>query len=243
MERKLFETAAAEMLSRFDPSGDRKSLVDRPFIIELFGTPKSGKSTMKEMIKHSFKRNGWSVSTPTEGAEVVEWTKRLEPQYNFQTAEYALSRVRELCCGPLQRSFHVAILDRGNMDGVVRMDHYVARGVISEAERQAIESYYLLSLNEEMFDLHVCLVASPEVAIQRELARAIVKKHGETMNPKTLTELLDAHRRVWDRLDCGLNPSMCWHDSSKETEAETATSLLETILDAFERRLAAIRGG
>jgi len=241
MKTELFEQKADGLLQQFDPNGERKMLLERPFIIELFGTPKSGKSTMKEMIKHTFKRNHWSVSTPTEGAEAVEWVKRLEPQYNFQTAEYALSRIRELAYGPLHRSFHVGILDRANMDGVVRMDYYLARGIICEAERQAIENYYLLSLNEEMIDLHVCLVADPEVAIQRELARAVAKKHGETMNPKTLADLLDAHHRVWARLNCAANPSMCWHDSSKETEVETAMAILETILGAFERRMSALK--
>ncbi len=241
MEPELFETAAAEMLSRFDPAGDRKSLIDRPFIIELFGTPKSGKTTMKEMLKHTFKRNKWAVSTPTEGAEVIEWTKRLDPQYNFQTAEYALMQARELAYGPKHRSFHVAILDRGNFDGIVRMEYNRMRGTICEAEQRAIENYYLLSLNEEMFDLHVCLVADPEVAISRELARAIVKKHGETMNPQTLADLLEAHRRVWERLNCAANPAMCWHDSSRESEAETAQAIIERLLSAFERRLAAIR--
>lgn len=241
METELFEQRADSLLQKFDPDGDRKALVDRPFIIELFGTPKSGKTTMKEMIKHTFKRNHWSVSTPTEGAEFVEWIKRLEPQYNFQTAEYALTKIRELAYGPLQRCFHVGILDRANMDGIVRMDYYQSRGIISEVEQRAIENYYLLPLNEEMLDLHICLVAEPEVAIQRELARAVSKKHGETMNPQTLTGLLDAHHRVWDRLNCAANPAMCWHDSSKETEAETAMAILETILDAFERRMQGLK--
>lgn len=237
MKNQSFEQRIERLLKLFDPDGERRLLQPRPFIIELFGTPKSGKTTMKEMLKHTFKRNGLSVSTPTEGAEFVEWIKRLEPQYNFQTAEYALSRARELAYGPLHRSFHVAILDRGNMDGVVRMEYYRRRRVISEAEQGIIENYYLLPRNEEMFDLHVCLVAEPEVAIRRELAQAVVKKHGETMNPRTLADLLDAHRRVWERLRCAANPAMCWHDSSTESAPQTARAILEVLLGAFERRL------
>jgi len=240
MKTESFERSAEELLRFLDPDGARKGILARPFIIELFGTPKSGKTTMKEMLKHTLKRNGWSVSTPTEGAEVVEWTKRLEPQYNFQTAEYALSRARELCYGPAHRSFHVAILDRANMDGVVRMELYRGRQVITEAEQRVIEGYYLLPQNEQMFDLHVCLVAEPEVAIRRELARAISKKHGETMNPQTLTDLLDAHRRVWDRLGCGANPAMCWHDSSRENEVQTAKAILGALIKAFYRRISAL---
>lgn len=237
MDTTLLEKRAAETLSRFDSGRLRKAFEHRPFMIEFFGTPKSGKSTMKEMLKHFFKRNGLSVSTPTEGAEVVEWIKRREPEYNFQTAEYALSVARERAYGPGHRDFHLAIFDRAIFDGVVRMDYYVSTGKMSAAERDAVDAYLLLPFNRKLFDLHVCLVATPEVAVHRELARALTKKPGETMNHATLQALLDAHQRTWDRLDCANDPSMLWHDSSRETEEETAASILSSALDAFQRRL------
>ncbi len=237
MDTTFLESRAAEVLSRFDPEKLRKSLLSRPFMIETFGTPKSGKSTMREMLKHFFKRNGLSVSTPIEGAEVVEWIKRHEPEYNFQTGEYALSLARERALGPGHRDFHVVIFDRAIYDCVARMEYYVANGKISEEHRRAVEGYFLLPHNREMFDLHVCLVAKPEVAIHRELARALTKKPGETMNADTLSKLLKAHESMWKRLGCDNDPSMVWHDSSTENEQETALSILDSALAAFMRRL------
>ena len=232
MKRPLFEDRAAKVLSTFDPQGLRKSQITRPFMVELFGTPKAGKSTIKEMLKHFFKRAGWSVSTPTEGAEVVEWTKRHEPQYNFQTCEYALSFARNRAD---DKRFHLVIFDRAVMDGVVRMQYYADRGVMTEEERRCVEGYYLNRWNRGLFDLHVCLVSTPEVAIKRELARALTKKHGETMNPDTLRGLLASHQGVWDRLGCDDDPAMCWHDSSTEKESETALAVLDRLIAAMER--------
>jgi thymidylate kinase len=236
-DTSFLESRAADVLTRFDPERVRRALSERPFMLELFGTPKSGKSTMKEMLKHFFKRNGLSVSTPTEGAEAVEWIKRREPDYNFQTAEYALSLARERAYGPGHRDFHVVIFDRAIFDCIARMEYYVATGKISESGRKAVEGYYLLPQNKNLFDLHVCLVADPEVAIRRELARALTKKPGETMNADVLRGLLDAHTRVWNRFTCDNDPSMLWHDSSSEREEETALSILATTLEAFTRRL------
>lgn len=228
--RTLQERAASE-LKRFDPLGIRHDRRARPFMIELFGTPKAGKSTIKEMLKHFFRRNGWKVSTPTEGAEVVE-LPRDEPQYNFQTCEYALSVARDRSYS----DFHVAIFDRAIYDGVTRMEYYAEKGIITREQQSVIEGYYLLPWNTDLFDLHVCLVSSPEVAIERELACALTKKHGKTMNPKTLTGLLSAHARIWQRLGA-VDPRLSWHDSSTETEEETAKSILSSILDAFARRV------
>lgn len=240
MNAKSFEELAAELLVVFDPTGARKQRLVRPLMIELFGTPKSGKTTVKDMLKHFFKRNGFLLSTPTEGAEVVEWPKRVEPDYNFQTAEYALSKARELAYGPGHKMVHVAIFDRANMDGVVRMEMYGDKGIITPAERDITQGYYLLPKNNDLFDLHVCLVASPEVAIDRELARAITRKHGETMNPQTLRDLLDAHERIRARLVWDQDPKMSWHDSSAETPQQTGQAVLTAVLAAFERRLKAV---
>lgn len=232
----LFEKKAKELLLQFDAERERKSPLQRPFMIELFGTPKAGKTTVKEMLKHFFKRQGWSVATPTEGAEVVEWVKRLEPEYNFQTGEYALSRARELAYGPAHKSFHVAIFDRAIYDVVVRMQYYLTKGVLTLAQSDLIEGYYLLPHNAGLFDCHICMVSSAEVAIERELARALTKKHGETMNPQTLQDLYDAHIAVWDRLDCR-HRGMALIDSSKEREDQTARRVLSVVLETFAQRL------
>jgi len=235
--RSTLENRAKKLLTDFDSACERKTLENRPFIIELFGTPKAGKTTIKEMLKHFFKRQGWSVSTPTEGAEIVEWTKRREPDYNFQTGEYALTRARELCYGPLHKTFHVAIFDRAILDVVTRMDYYQEKGVISPAERKTFVDYYLAPHNRTMFDCHICMVSTPEVAIERELARALTKKHGETMNLKVLTDLLQSHQNIWDLLGGTKLMNIGWHDSSLETEEQTAKAVLDLVLKSFERRI------
>jgi thymidylate kinase len=231
-----FERRSHELLVKYDPNGDRRARWPRPFMIELFGTPKSGKTTNAEMLGHFLKRNKWLVLAPTEGAEVVTWP-RVEPVYNFATCEYAMGIAREVS---FSKNYHGVIFDRAIMDGVVRMDYYVAKGVITEEQRRIIEGYYLLPWNTDLFDMHICLTATPEVAIQRELARALTKRDGETMNIKTLTGLLEAHERVLTRLSPTGRYKFVVHDSSKETPEQTASSLLDEVLLAFEARLAAL---
>lgn len=231
-----FESRSQTLLEKFDPHADRRARWQRPFMIELFGTPKSGKTTMAEMLGHFLKRNKWLVNAPTEGAEVVKWP-RVEPAYNFATCEYALGIARQEF---FSKSFHVVIFDRAIMDGVVRMDYYLAKGVITPAQHDTIVGYYLLPWNADLFDLHICLTATPEVSIQRELARALTKRDGETMNLKTLTGLREAHDRVLARIDPSGRHRFVVHDSSLETPQQTASLLLDEVLAAFEARLAAL---
>jgi hypothetical protein len=241
MDLSDLEKKAAGLLSRFDPDGARKARLDRPFVIELTGPPKSGKSTTKGKIEQLFRRNGYLIECPEEGAEAITWAKRLDPEYNLQTGEYALSATRELSYGSKHKSFHAAVLDRAVYDVVVRMEYNRMRGKISAAQQKAIERYFLLDVNRAMFDCHVFLVSDAKVALSREKAHALSKKDGETMNEKALEEILDAHRRVWERLGCASDPKMLWHDTSNESPEETAAAVLAFMFDAFARRLDAAK--
>lgn len=233
MEQKDLDRQAAAILRKFDPRKTRGARTMRPFMIEFFGTPKAGKSTIIGMLEHYFKRKGWTVSTPTEGAEVIE-LPRDEPQYNFQTGEYALSKARELA---YSTRFHIGIFDRAIYDVLARMRYYVMKGVITPEQLETVTNYYLLPWNAGLFDAHICLVCDPEVAIKRELARALTSEDGQTMNPKTLEALLAAHEDLWAQWGSG-EPNMYWHDSSAEDQGQTARNILEFVLGRLEAKLA-----
>lgn len=241
MDISDLETRATALLARFDPDGVRKARFDRPLVVELTGPPKSGKTTTKGKLEQLFRRSGFLIECPEEGAEAITWAKRLDPEYNLQTGEYALSATRELCYGSKHKSFHAAVLDRAIYDVVVRMEYNRMRGKITAAEQKAIERYFTLERNRAMFDCHVFLVADANISLAREKAHALSKKDGETMNEKALEEILEANRRVWQRLRGETDPKMYWRDTSNESPEETAAAVLAFVLEAFERRVAASR--
>lgn len=201
-------------------------------VVELWGTPKAGKSTMLTMIRDFLKRNGWKVTARPEGAEVVDFP-RTTPHYNLQTCRYAMTELFTHLYG----DWEAIILDRGLKDGEVWMDYWLAKGKITELDHRAIVGGYNADILRDLFDLHLCMVCEPETAIQRELAHAISKKEGETMNSKTLRALREIHERVYARATATSDPRLAWHDTSKETPIETSEAVLSTLADAFDRRL------
>lgn len=235
MELSSFETLAEQLLKEFDPDGRRKQKLGRPFMVELLGTPNSGKTTQKQILKRFFKRLGWNVSAPTEGAEVVELPRDV-PRYNLQTVGYAMQLAR---AAYYDRNFHMVIFDRAVYDGVVRMEYFVQQNIITPEYQQSVENFLLLPENStDNFDASIFLVASPEVALAREPANVLTHKVGGTVNPTTLRHLLDAHQRVWDRLKLAERPDMAWIDSSNMTPGEVAYRSLEVIFRSFAHRLA-----
>ncbi|MBU0625240.1 hypothetical protein KKF05_02760 [Patescibacteria group bacterium] len=224
---------AENVLQRFDPTQERRSVWRRPLAIELLGQPASGKTTAQSVLRHFFRRHKFEVHAPREGAEAIEGP-RPAPDYNLHTVEWALHHARLL---QHSKQHHVGIFDRAIYDGVVRMEHYLNDGVITSQEREIIEGYFLLPANSRLFDLHVFLMCQPNTTFKRKHGVEVVHKPGKTLNTETLNRLYGAHQRVWDRLGLGQDSRFVWLDSDQLNQREVAEKILEVALAAFERHL------
>lgn len=230
---KLLEGRFHRILSRLRELRRHHPTMMLVLVVEFWGTPKAGKSTMLTMARDFMKRLGAKVTARPEGAEVVD-LPRTTPHYNLQTCRYALTELFTHLFG----DWEIVLLDRALKDGEVWMDYWLGKGLLTEADHHALVAAYNTRIYRDLFDLHICMVCEPETALERELAHAISKMEGETMNPKTLVALREIHDRVWTRSRGADDPKMVWHDSSKETPIETSEAILNAIADAFERRLA-----
>ena len=229
---QLLEGRMAKILAHLREARRLHPATRPVMVVELWGTPKAGKSTMMTMIRDFLKRNGWKATARPEGAEFVD-LPRTSPHYNLETCRYAMSQL----FWHLDGDWEVILLDRGLKDGEVWMDYWLGKGKLSEGDHKAIVGGYNAKILRDLFDLHLCMVCDPETAIQRELAHAITKKDGETMNLKSLVALREIHQRVYERAGGGGDPRLAWHDTSKETPIETSERVLGALAAAFERRL------
>ena len=75
--------------------------LDHPLFVEFAGTPKSGKSTCIDTVSHFFRRLGYNVLAPTEGASkrTPYYLKDDLVAFNAWSATYALTHILE---GPLR---------------------------------------------------------------------------------------------------------------------------------------------
>jgi len=208
----------------------------KPFVVEFFGTPKAGKTTIMSMARHFLRRNGWRVTARPEGAEAIDWA-RVTPQYNEETWRYAMSEVYQR----LDRPFELIMLDRGLMDNLAWMDYWRKKEMLLPEDQKKGEAFKLSPIYRDMFDLHVCMVCEMELSLERELANAMTKKDGDIMNRRALSSFRESHDKLWERLNGDEDDRLVWHDTSKETPFETTYFVLTQIADAFERRIAQLR--
>ena len=134
---------AARILEELRPSqGEiQKEVRRRPVFVEFSGTPKSGKSTCIEIVRHFFRRLGYNVLAPAEGASrrTPYYLKDHLMAFNTWSASYALMHILEGLHG--SDSYDLAILDRGLFDALAWFEKLAAGGDISPEVRDQVQNF------------------------------------------------------------------------------------------------------
>jgi len=204
-----------------------------PLVIEMTGTPASGKTSAQQNLRFLFRRTKYRVTAPREGAEAIEGPRPL-PDYNVMTFMYAMLEAFSRCQG---RDFDIALFDRALWDGVVRMELYRDEGVIDAETHSTIERFMRLPQFTGMFHLHIFLVCRPETTLERKAKDELLSIPGKTLNEASLRRLYDAHRNVWDRLKLGGDSRFLWVDTDDLDKRQVVAIIAAAALDALDRKL------
>jgi len=160
----------------------------RPFVIEFAGTPKSGKSTSVEAVRHFFERQGFRVHVLAERAAVCPIPMK---GHLFFNTWCAASMLAELLAN-IETDTDIMIVDRGLFDALVWLTQQERRGELTAAEARTIENFLLLGRWSTLTDLVVVMSVSAKEALERETGQRISSKPGSIMNEETLAAITEA---------------------------------------------------
>ena len=169
-------------------------LASRAFVVEFAGTPKSGKSTSVEAIRHFFRRYGFNVHVLTERADQCPIPMKGHLFFNTWCATSMLAELLE----NVETTTDIIIVDRGLFDALIWFRTQAKRGELSAKELTDIENFLLMDRWQNLFDLVAVLRASATTALERENANRITTRPGSIMNISMLETLSEA---VGDAVD------------------------------------------
>src|SRR5579862_398942 len=109
----------------------------RAFVLEFAGTPKSGKSTAVEAVRHFFSRNQFRVHVLTERAAVCPIPMK---GHLFFNTWCACSMIAELLAN-VDLDTDIIIVDRGILDALVWLQLQHQRGELTIEETNVIETF------------------------------------------------------------------------------------------------------
>ena len=206
----------------------------RPVFVEFSGTPKSGKSTCIDIVSHFFRRVGFNVLAPTEGASkrTPYYLRRDLVAFNTWSASYALTHIIE----GIHHSdrYHLAILDRGLLDALVWFQLLENDRQISGEIRETIHNFMLVEKWRSVIDSVFLFRADSTTSMEREYADKLIDEPGRAMNPGFLDSLNRAYSQV--REEYGDKFKIIDIDTSKgesTTARSTAAQVADSILDLF----------
>jgi predicted NUDIX family phosphoesterase/thymidylate kinase len=201
----------------------------RAFVIEFAGTPKSGKSTAVEAIRHFFTRNGFRVHVLAERAAVCPIPMK---GHLFFNTWCACSMLAELLAN-VEAEADIIIVDRGIFDSLVWLTLQLQRGEITNAEAAIIDSFLLLERWRTLTDLIAVMNVPANEALARENAQRITTKTGSIMNEQVLGVLSDSVHTAYEKYKHKFE-GIILHDTSGSNVRESNTELASKILDSLE---------
>ena len=205
--------------------------IPRPFFVEISGTPSSGKTTTITKLDTFFRRMGFRILCPQEGAQVVRHVDRGTPLYSIRTALYTLLYLIDLSQGHL---YDIVIFDRCVFDDYVWLKWRKARNQVTTEEEQTIQRFLLLRFWTHCLDAVFFMICDPEVALAREFRIGITKKIGKTATLENIAELIKYYKETYKELKA-IHPQLVIQDTTHQSEEvmvhEIGTSLLRSFVE------------
>ena len=188
---KLIERAE-DVLARIkqnQPSG--------PLFVEFAGTPKSGKSSCIETVRHFLRRVDFRVLAPAEGASrrTPFYLKKDLPAFNTWSACYALTHILEGKYD-VDDKYQIALLDRGLFDALAWFELLRTDGMITGEEADTIQGFLSLERWRSSIGIVFLFQTDPGTSMKRENQHTLIDDPGQAMNPDFLLRLNKAYESV-----------------------------------------------
>ena len=210
--------------------------MSRPLFVEFAGTPKSGKSTCIDTVNHFFRRLGYKILAPTEGASkrTPYYLKNNLVAFNAWSATYALTHILEGRYGTDE--YHIVILDRGLFDALAWFELLKQNGSITSEDCCAIHRFLLVGHWRELVDMVFLFQTDPDTSLERENRNKLIDEQGITMNPDSLSNLNAAYDATQGQYaDKFSQFHLISTRKGKSTELSTAFQVAEAIIDRLSQ--------
>lgn len=120
----------------------------RPFVVELTGTPKAGKTTVISLLEGFFDRTDYKVHVLRERAAKCPLSMKGHFFFNTWTTATMLAELLET----IDTDHDLVIPDRGFFDALVWLELQVRRNQVTASEREVFERFVLLERWRKLVD-------------------------------------------------------------------------------------------
>jgi len=217
-----------------------QSEVRFPIGFEFAGSPKAGKSSIIGLVALFFRRAGFRVSQPPEGAS-VETPPDLKDDplpFNVWCGCYAIQNILVRAHEGDPPDIH--ILDRGLFDLTVWMEYlYRCNKTLDVHSRDAVTTFAMLPQWLGREHAIFLFTADPDTAMRRERGSQLTTKPGRAMKLPVLSDVIACYREVLTRNRRVLPPvfefDTSFRDGRMPSFQRIAYMVAQSMLDIIEK--------
>jgi thymidylate kinase len=198
----------------------------RPYIVELAGTPKAGKTTALHVLHRFLKDCGYQVHEMRERAADCPVAMKGHFFFNTWTTTTMLASMIE----SLESEADILLLDRGVFDAIVWLESQNLEHQLSPEEYEVFRKFVLLDRWRTLTDLTFVFTVVPEKAVERENKDLLIPRTGSIMGEG----FLDRYNRVLAQVQDSVRDQFAFinidtteHSSPKATTHVIAAELLD----------------
>lgn len=136
-----------------------------PILVELIGTPKSGKTTLLNHVSTLFENNNIPLVKRQETAEYNPISDKSLEEYNIWMYSELLKNLSEDLSNPEPR---IVIYDRGILDRLPWIDLSIKDGSIPPKDGATLKQFFNGELMKKYKPLAYGFITSPELSVQRK---------------------------------------------------------------------------
>ena len=164
----------------------------RPFVLEITGTPKAGKTTLIARVADFLGACGWRVRVLKERAEECPLPMKGHFFFNTWTTTTMLAGLLDA----VDQEQDLVILDRGIFDALIWLELQRRSGQVTEQEHVACETFVTVERWRTLIDSVALLQVTPQLAMARENPGGVAPRVGSIMNEDWLGRFNAALRDV-----------------------------------------------
>jgi hypothetical protein len=156
----------------------------RPFVLEITGTPKAGKTTLISLVDGFLRDAGWRVHVLTERAGACPLPMKGHFLFNTWTTGTMLAALIDA----VDRDDDIIILDRGVFDALIWLEIQRRQGQVSASEARIFQDFVMIERWRGLTDATCTIDVDAAVSMKRENERRLLPRTGSVMNPKALPQ-------------------------------------------------------
>ena len=179
-----------------DIFSDFKNRYDTPVIVEVSGTPNSGKTTTIESLEKLLKRSiPLKIKVLDESASRCKIKDKLSPDFNRWTISETIRMLTEMTC----RNYDLVICERGIFDALCWAQFHFNNGKITQEEFNTMSKYFCLPSLLDKIRVLILMKCKAETSILRENVHGIVDTKGTIVNEEVLSSLNLAIEQTYEK--------------------------------------------